>query len=56
VTLVDLGRTLRSSQSVPVTLVFRAAGEVTVDTMVAAEGQAPTPPFDVPDPAEDVSP
>ncbi|MGY1672897.1 hypothetical protein [Geodermatophilus sp. SYSU D00710] len=56
ITLVDLERSLRSSQSVPVTFVFERAGEVSVDAMVAAEGQTPAPPFDVPDPADDVSP
>ncbi|MGX5656540.1 hypothetical protein ACWKWC_17325 [Geodermatophilus nigrescens] len=56
VTLVDLGRELRSSQSIPVTLVFAEAGEVTIDAVVAAEGQDPVPPFDFPDPAEDVDP
>jgi hypothetical protein len=56
ITLVDLESALRSSQSLPVTLVFREAGEVTVDAMVAAERQTPEPPFDFPDPAEDVSP
>ncbi|NEM08267.1 copper chaperone PCu(A)C [Geodermatophilus normandii] len=53
VVLEDLQTTLRSSQSIPVTFVFEEAGEVTVDAMVAAEGQDPTPPFDFPDPAED---
>ncbi|SNS87703.1 Copper(I)-binding protein [Geodermatophilus saharensis] len=56
ITLVDLERPLRSSQSLPVTLVFREAGEVTVEAMVSAERQTPAPPFDFPDPAEDVSP
>ena len=55
-TLLDLGRPLRSSQSIPVTFVFEQAGEVTIDAMVAAEGQDPTPPFDFPDPAEDPTP
>lgn len=53
ITLLDLERSLRSSQSIPVTLVFEDAGEVTVDAPVAAEGQDPQPPFDFPDPAED---
>ena len=53
VTLVDLGRSLRSSQSIPVTLEFAQAGAVTVDAVVAAEGQSPEPPHDFPDPAED---
>jgi periplasmic copper chaperone A len=34
--LVDLDRSLRSSQSVPVTFTFQRAGTVTVDVMVAA--------------------
>jgi copper(I)-binding protein len=54
ITLLDLERSLRSSQSIPVTLVFEEAGEVTVDAMVAAEGQDPVPTYDFPDPAEDV--
>jgi copper(I)-binding protein len=49
----DLQTSLRSSQSIPVTLVFEDAGEVTLDVPVAAEGQNPTAPFDFPDPAED---
>jgi hypothetical protein len=52
-TLLSLGRELRSSQSIPVTLTFQRAGEVTVDAMVAAEGQDPLPTFDFPDPDED---
>jgi len=42
-TLVGLGRSLRSSQSIPVTFTFERAGAVTVDTMVAAQGQDPLP-------------
>lgn len=53
ITLIDLGRPLRSSQSIPVTLVFEDAGPVTVDVPVAAEGQDPVPTYDFPDPAED---
>lgn len=53
IVLEDLGRELRSSQSIPVTFVFADAGSVTVDAMVAAEGQDPAAPFDFPDPAED---
>jgi copper(I)-binding protein len=53
VTLLDLQRSVRSSQSIPVTLVFEDAGEVTLDAPVAAEGQNPEPPYDFPDPAED---
>jgi copper(I)-binding protein len=49
VTLLDLGRELRSSQSTPVTFTFGAAGEVTIDVPVSAEGQDPTAPFDFPD-------
>jgi copper(I)-binding protein len=55
ITLVGLQRSLRSSQSIPVTLEFARAGEVTIDAMVAAEGQTPEPPYDFPDPAEDPS-
>jgi copper(I)-binding protein len=59
VTLLDLGRELRSSQSIPVTFTFAEAGEVTIDVPVSAEGQTPTLPFDFPnddpdqDPTED---
>lgn len=53
ITLMNLERSLRSSQSIPVTLVFQDAGEVTVDAPVAAEGQNPEPTYDFPDPAED---
>jgi copper(I)-binding protein len=56
ITLVDLERSLRSSQSIPVTFTFERAGEVTIDAMVAAEGQDPVPTYDFPDPAEDPSP
>lgn len=52
VTLVGLEEELRSSQSIPVTFVFEESGEVTVDAMVAAEGQNPTPTYDFPDPDE----
>ena len=48
VTLLDLGQSLRSSQSIPVTFTFAGAEEVTVDVMVSAEDQTPTPPFDFP--------
>jgi copper(I)-binding protein len=54
VVLEDLRRPLRSSQSIPVTFVFADAGTVTVDAVVAAEGQVPRP-FDFPDPAGDPS-
>lgn len=53
IVLEGLDRPLRSSQSVPVTFVFEDAGEVTVDAVVAAEGQDPAAPYDVEDPAED---
>ena len=56
VTLLDLGRELRSSQSIPVTFAFGEAGEVTVDVPVSAEGQNPTPPFDFPDDDPDQDP
>ncbi|HYH26566.1 MAG TPA: hypothetical protein VD834_14565 [Blastococcus sp.] len=52
IVLEDLQTSLRSSQSIPVTLVFEEAGEVTVDAVVAAEGQT-SGPFDFEDPAED---
>ena len=54
--LEDLGTKLRSSQSIPVTFLFEEAGKVTVDAVVAAEGQTPAPPFDFADPAETVDP
>ena len=56
VTLLDLGRELRSSQSVPVTFTFAEAGEVMIDVPVSAEGQDPTPPFDFPDDDPDQDP
>lgn len=37
VILLDLGTSLRSSQSIPVTFVFEEAGEVTMDASVASE-------------------
>ncbi len=49
VTLLDLQRSLRSSQSIPVTFTFAEAGEVTVDVMVSAEGETPVAPYDFPD-------
>lgn len=52
-TLVDLDRPLRSSQSVPVTFVFEHAGQVSVRAVVAAEDQEPDSDVDFPDPAED---
>ena len=56
VTLLDLERELRSSQSIPVTFTFAEAGEVTIDVPVSAEGQTPTPPFDFPDDDPDQDP
>jgi copper(I)-binding protein len=56
VTLLDLGTDLRSSESIPVTFVFEDAGEVTVEAVVAAEGQDPVPTYDFPDPDEDANP
>ena len=56
ITLTGLEEPLRSSRSIPVTFAFEQAGEVTIDAVVAAEGQDPTPPFDFPDPAEDPTP
>jgi copper(I)-binding protein len=53
IVLEDLDRPLRSSQSLPVTFVFEDAGEVTVDAVVAAEGQDPAAPYDFADPARD---
>jgi hypothetical protein len=56
IVLEDLQTSVRSSRSIPVTFVFEEAGEVTVEAVVAAEGQAPSAPFDFPDPAEDPTP
>ncbi|RBY75356.1 hypothetical protein DQ239_16895 [Blastococcus sp. TF02-09] len=56
VTLRDLGRSLRSSQSIPVTFTFADAGAVTVDVPVSAEGQSPGAPFDFPDDDPDQDP
>jgi copper(I)-binding protein len=47
-TLVDLGRPLRSSQSIPVTFTFQRAGTVTVDAMVAPAGQDARATVDLP--------
>ncbi len=57
VTLLDLDRSLRSSQSIPVTFTFAEAGEVTIDVPVSAEEQSPTPPYDFPndDPDQDLT-
>lgn len=54
-TLVDVARELRSSESVEVTFRFDSAGEVTVQAVVAAEGQRRDPGVDFPDPDEDPS-
>lgn len=48
VVLVDLQTSLRSSQSIPVTVTFADAGEVTVDAMVSAEEDPAVPPYDFP--------
>lgn len=53
VTLVDLSRSLRSSQSIPVTFVFQRAGSLTVDAVVTPEGDTPRSDVDFPDPARD---
>jgi len=55
IVLEDLDRALHSSQSTPVTFTFGEVGSVTVDAMVAPEGQDPVPTYDFPDPAEDPS-
>lgn len=52
-TLVGLQRSLRSSQSIPVTFTFDRAGEVTLHVPVAAGDQNSLPTFDFPDPADD---
>ncbi len=55
VTLLDLDRSLRSSQCIPVT--FADAGEVTVDDVpVSVEGQNPLPPYAFPDDDPDQDP
>jgi periplasmic copper chaperone A len=51
-TLIDLDRTLRSSDSTPVTFTFQRAGTVTVNAMVAAEGQDPRATVDFTRPAQ----
>ncbi|WP_166509663.1 copper chaperone PCu(A)C [Blastococcus sp. TF02-8] len=53
ITLIDLKRSLRSSQSIPVILVFEDAGEMIVNAPVASEGRNPKPTYDFPNPAED---
>jgi periplasmic copper chaperone A len=55
VVLEDLRTPLRAAESIPVTFVFEETEEVTVDAVVATEGQDPTSPFDAPDPAEGVA-
>ncbi|WP_097193964.1 copper chaperone PCu(A)C [Blastococcus aggregatus] len=53
VVLVDVDRSLRSSQSIPVTFVFEDAGEVTIEAPVAPESPADGD-FDTPqDPTPD---
>jgi copper(I)-binding protein len=52
-TLTDLDRELRSSQSLEVTFTFADAGEVTVEAVVAAEGRRPSADADFPDPDVD---
>lgn len=54
VTLLELTESLRSSQSIPVTLVFEDAREITVDAMVAAPGDEPSETYSFPDPDEDI--
>ena len=53
VLLVDLQTALRSSETIPVTFEFAEAGEITIDAMVSASNQNPTPPVDFFDPDED---
>jgi copper(I)-binding protein len=55
IVLQDLQRSLGSSESIPVTFRFQDAGSVTVQAVVAAEGQTPSPTYDFPDPAKDPS-
>lgn len=52
-TLVSLDRAFRSSESIPVTFTSERAGAVTIDAVVAAEGQTPSAPSDFPNPDED---
>lgn len=54
-TLMNLATSLHSSQRLAVTLTFRDAGSVTVQAVVAAEGQDPRKSFDFPSPAKDPS-
>ncbi|MQA34733.1 copper chaperone PCu(A)C [Modestobacter roseus] len=54
VTLLELTESLRSSQSIPVTLVFEDAREITVEAMVAAPGDEPSETYSFPDPDEDL--
>jgi copper(I)-binding protein len=55
IVLVGLETELRSSQSIPVTLVFEEIGEITVEVPVSAEDSDPFERFSFPDPAEDPS-
>jgi copper(I)-binding protein len=41
IVLQDLGESLRTSQSIPVTFTFADAGEVTVEAIVASSGEGP---------------
>ena len=56
IVLEDLKTELHSSESIPVTFTFDKGGDVTVQAMVAAEGQDPAPTYDFPDPAEGPTP
>lgn len=51
ITLVNLRKQLRSSQSIPVTFHFESAGSVTVQAMVAAAGQNSTRSSELPTPS-----
>ncbi|OMQ16268.1 hypothetical protein A7K94_0203710 [Modestobacter sp. VKM Ac-2676] len=55
ITLLELTESLRSSQSIPVTLVFEDAREITVEAMVAAPGDEPSETYSFPDPDEDIN-
>lgn len=53
IVLQDLETSLRSSQSIPVTFVFEDAEELTIEAMVSASDQNPTPTFSFEDPDQD---
>lgn len=53
IVLQDLGESLRTSQSIPVTFTFEEAGDVTVEVMVASSGQEPDSDVDFEHPDED---